>query len=164
MHLLEVSVLHFLRNPLKGKYLTIHLCCKIQRLKTFLNQMTDKTNFYIHWDFPNFGFTLISNTMWTVCDIAEPSKRSLAFVLQRPEAPGSLPQPPSLRKRSPSAWENTLGYYRVFMVPSCVVRPKRRPRVKASCKIYVHAAVTVGGKINIAGLMHGDDWVLSDWQ
>lgn len=43
------------------------------------------------------------------------------------------------------------------MVPSCVVRPKQRLQVKASCKIYVHAAVSVGGKINIAGLMHGDD-------
>lgn len=44
-------------------------------------------------DFPIFGFTLISNTMWTVCDIVEPRERSLAFVLQRPEAPGSPPTP-----------------------------------------------------------------------
>lgn len=77
--------------------------------------------------------------------------------------PPALPPIP-LRKRGRPAWGNRLGYYRAFMLPSCVVWPKQRPRVKASCKIYVHAAVSVGGKINIAGLMHGDDWVLSDWQ
>lgn len=80
-----------------------------------------------------------------------------------------LPDPPALppiplRKRGRPAWGNRPGYYGAFMLPSCVVWPKQRPRVKASCKIYVHAAVSVGGKINIAGLMHGDDWVLSDWQ
>lgn len=82
---------------------------------------------------------------------------SPAFVLQSPE--GVEPPPPALPlpEKSLSAWQDRPGYYSVFMVPSCVVRPKRRPRVKASCKIYVHAAVSVGGKINIAGLMHGDD-------
>ena len=102
---------------------------------------------------PSFGqrrFSLLYNS---VCNSLVPSEGSLAFVLQSPQGVGPNPSPP--------AW---LGYYSVFMVPSCVVRPKRRPRVKASCKMYVHAAVSVGGKINIAGLMHGDDWVLSDWQ
>ena len=49
------------------------------------------------------------------------------------------------------------GYHSLSMVPSRVVRPRRRPRVKASCKMYVHAAVSVGGKINIVDLMHRDD-------
>lgn len=49
------------------------------------------------------------------------------------------------------------GLYSLSMVPSCVVRPRRSPRVKASCKMYVHAAVSVGGKINIVDLMHRDD-------
>lgn len=70
----------------------------------------------------------------------------------------------SFKKKGPACLGEQTGVYGAFMLPSCVVWPTQRPWVKASCKIYVHAAVSVGGKINIAGLMHGDDWVLSDWQ
>lgn len=88
--------------------------------------------FWTRW-----SLTLISHT-WTVTTTVGPSGGSSSFVL--PEA-------------GP-------GYYSALTVPSCVVRPKRRPQVKASCKIYVHAAVSAGEKkkkINIAGVMHGDD-------
>lgn len=141
------------------------LSCKIKCLKQLNALQTEPTFLFIKRLPHLFGFTLVSNTVgsgewfcraqWAVPRFC-PSETTGSW--------NPPPPPPSLRKRSLSAWKNTLGYYRVFMVPSCVVRPKRRPRVKASCKIYVHAAVTVGGKINIAGLMHGDDWVLSDWQ
>lgn len=40
---------------------------------------------------------------------------------------------------------------------------RRVYKVKASCKIYAYMAVSVSGKINTAGLMHRNDWVLSDW-
>lgn len=40
---------------------------------------------------------------------------------------------------------------------------RRVYKVKGSCKIYAYMAVSVGGKINTAGLMHRNEWVLSDW-
>lgn len=40
---------------------------------------------------------------------------------------------------------------------------RRVYKVKGSCKIYAYMAVSVSGKINTAGLMHRNDWVLSDW-
>lgn len=39
---------------------------------------------------------------------------------------------------------------------------RRVYKVKGSCKIYAYMAVAVSGKINTAGLMHRNDWVLSD--
>lgn len=40
---------------------------------------------------------------------------------------------------------------------------RRVYKVKGSCKIYAYMAVSVSGKINTAGLMRRNDWVLSDW-
>lgn len=123
-------------------------------------------NYLFYWKKKNKASLIYIERLsyfWIYLQWTERGLLVLPFRDQKLPDPPALPPIP-LRKRGRPAWGNRLGYYGAFMLPSCVVWPKQRPRVKASCKIYVHAAVSVGGKINIAGLMHGDDWVLSDWQ
>lgn len=131
--------------------------------ETFLNCLSNETNLNIFPLFPDKSLFKYIHSL-TVCNFREPSEGSPLLLSLSPEGVGPPPLVWKKKKKKEVAYRDRLGYYSVFMVPSCVVRPKRRPRVKALCKIYVHAAVSVGGKINIASLMHGDDWVLSDWQ
>lgn len=97
---------------------------------------------------PLFLDTMSSNLdsdMWTVCNNVSGSgvQRFCPSESRTCRSPATLPS--FVEKESASACQDRLDYYSVFMVPSCVVRPKQRPQVKASCKIYVHAAVSVGG-------------------
>lgn len=72
-------------------------------LKWALNQMNDQTSSCIQQKISLFFVcTLISNATWALCYTVVPSKGSLAFVLQSPEAAGPSPHlPPFLKKRDP---------------------------------------------------------------
>lgn len=75
---------------------------------------------------------------------------SSAFVLQSGTSPALVP----------AGWPHI-----VITQASCshhVSSDQRRVyKAKGSCKIYAYMAVSVSGKINTAGLMHRNDWVLS---